>query len=164
MSRAIVVTWNPGRDNDGDWSPHEWDDMVARQRGGPIDSDRWCVGRHRNHIEPGDVCYLLRQGSFGRGIVARGSVESHPMAHLHGSESGRSTNFVEIDWTASLPLDDRITTEELFELVPGVKWSQIYQSGHIIRDQETHDALAEVWTQRFNAVWLAQSARQPGHS
>lgn len=144
----VLVTWNPGPANAGDWSPREWDAMIAKHRGGAIESDRSCVGRHRNNIEPGDCCYLLRQGSFGRGILAIGRVESYPTANTHRTGPGRPTNYVEIQWTASLRLDDRITTKELAHRVPGVRWSQIYQSGHVITDETAVNALAAAWSDR----------------
>jgi hypothetical protein len=150
--RAVIVTWNPGRDNGGDWSPEQWDAMIAEHRGGAIESDRWCVGRHRNNIAPGDCCYLLRQGGFGRGILARGLVQSYPTADTDRAGPRRPANHVDIGWTSSLRLDDRITTDELAQRVPGVHWSQIYQSGHVIKDEIAVNALAAVWRDRYGAV------------
>jgi hypothetical protein len=156
MRRAVIVTWNPGRNNAGDWSPREWDRMVAKNQGAAIETDRWCVGRHRNNIEPGDGCYLLRQGTFGRGIVAVGQVASYPTANAYRGEAGRPTNYVEIEWRASLPIDDRITTEELGQRVPGIRWSHLYQSGHVVMSETTVQALAAVWTDRHDAVWASK--------
>ena len=86
--RHVLLTWNPGRDNDQQWSPEEWEaDMVARFSEGRTRDSTWSVGNRVHGIEPGDRAYLLRQGTHGRGLVAVGEITSGPTPTITGGKA-----------------------------------------------------------------------------
>jgi hypothetical protein len=131
---AVLLTWNPGRDDDYVWSPQEWDDaVVAPCHAGRAVRTTWGVAHHVNGIDPGDAAFLYRQGPHGRGIVARGVIRSKPWPAPHWDETrarrGVSTRVVDVELVEAVPLDLAIEVDELEALMPDFPWRKVYSSG-----------------------------------
>lgn len=127
---TVLLTWNPGPLDEHEWTPEEWEDaMVVPYLQGRTVTTRWSVGRHVNDIEPGDTAFMLRQGDWGRGIVARGIIRSHPKAGPHWGKACASTNYVDVEWQEAVPTSLAIDVEELEMLIPEFAWGQVYGSG-----------------------------------
>lgn len=130
---TLLLTWNPGDDDDHVYSPATWvDEVVAPCRDGvPVEST-WGVGRHRNGFGPGTPALLHRQGAHGRGIVARGSVTTGVQTGERTRTPGRTTNYVGVVWTQAVPVDRRLDIRELEEVAPDFAWRHVYSSGRLL--------------------------------
>lgn len=147
---AVLLTWNPGIYDDLIFTFSEWlDEMVVPHVNGDIVDGSWSVGRHVNNIGPGDVAYLFRQGECGRGIVARGIIQSTPASGRHWdpvrAAAGKTTNYVDVKWTAVVPTDVALELEDLEQSVPEFAWDKVYSSGRVM-PQEDGDLLAKEWS------------------
>ena len=62
--RHILVTWNPGPDNDEQYTPEQWKDEVADplSPGGLVIEGSWDVGGRTQGIDPGD--FYAPPGTF----------------------------------------------------------------------------------------------------
>ena len=131
---AVLLTWNPGPDNSFVWSPQQWEAaMVEPTQQGRTVATTWGVGNHVNGIGPGDEAYLYRQGSWGRGIVARGVIRSAPWAAPHWDEQkarqGLVTHCVDVEWQDAVPVDVAVDVDQLEALIPEFGWRKVYSSG-----------------------------------
>lgn len=142
--RYVLLTWNPGPDDDDQYTPEEWlEEMVLPlQAGEPPAGDRWSIGTNWNHIQEGDPACMLRQGIHGRGIVATGVITRAPFSapHWNATKSGNA-HYVNVSWWRAMDLNHMITLKELERQVPGFPWNQVYSSGRII-EGEPADELA----------------------
>ena len=146
--RHILLTWNPGPDDDQQWTPEEWErTMVKETDAGRTIEGGWSVANRKNDIEPGDLGYLYRQGDHGRGLVAIGEIQSEPYEGRHWSDPKRTTNYVDVEWMECLPLGDRITVEELAAAIPTFKWETVFSSGREVKGADG-SKLEELWTIR----------------
>jgi hypothetical protein len=142
--RHILLTWNPGPDNDEQWSPEQWDsDMVLGTAAGQSYDGRWSVGNRVQGIEPGDRAYLLRQGTHGRGVVAIGEITSEPFTAESWREDGGTAQYVDVTWLEAVPLDERIDIQDLKSAIPEFGWDTVYSSGREITGQGA--VLEELW-------------------
>ncbi len=154
---AVLLTWNPGPDDDYVWSPEAWDREVvaAIAASGPV-ATTWGVGRHVNGIGPGDAAFLYRQGQHGRGIIARGVIRSTPWTAPHWdpdrSRRGAATRIVDVDLHEALPLDLAIEVDELEAVLPEFPWRKVYSSG-----RRTSPAV----TERLSRLWSLRHAEGP---
>ncbi|GEM_PF-2275101 len=148
MTNAVLLTWNPGPDDDFVWTPDDWDDLAeAVEEQEELEEQQWSVGRRANGIEPGDEIYFLRQGAHGRGVVGRGKVVKGIYDGDDWRETGGSAKYIAFKWTEVLALDDMITVEELEAVIPEYGWRTIYGSG---RDVTAYAArLADLFDERF---------------
>lgn len=146
---AVLLTWNPGPDDDYVWSPEKWEREVvdAIEANGPV-ATTWGVGRHVNGIDPGDTAFLYRQGQHGRGIVARGVIRSTPWAAPHWdperSRRGAATRIVDLELVEAVPLDAAIEVAELEMAMPEFPWRKIYSSGRRTPSSVT-ERLLHLW-------------------
>jgi len=149
----ILLTWNPGPDNDHVWTPAAWNEaMVLPHLAGQVVETTWGVGRHRHNIGLGDTAFLYRQGQHGRGIVARGVIQTSPERGLRPDRArGRTTNFVHVSWHESVPIDLAIEVEELEALGPEFPWRQVYSSGRQIPPR-VGGRLARAWTEHVGSA------------
>lgn len=130
----VLLTWNPGSDDNHAWDPDTWnDEMVTPTLAGKIVRTSWSVGRHINNIGPGDVAFMYRQGEFGRGVVARGIIRSHPLEDVRWDDDTRPCNYIDIEWQECLPIDLAADVEQLEKLAPEFAWRQVYASGRQLR-------------------------------
>lgn len=147
--RHILLTWNPGPDNDEQWSPEQWDsEMVLGTATGQGYEGRWSVGNRVQGIEQGDRAYLLRQGAHGRGIVAIGEITSEPFTDESWREDGGTAQYVYVTWLEAVPLDERIDIRDLKAAIPEFSWDSVYSSG---REVTAHGAALE-------ALWVGQAS------
>lgn len=129
----VLMTWNPGRDDDRVYDPRTWlAEVVVPCLAGHDVASTWGVGRHRNGIGPGSAALLHRQGAHGRGVVARGSVTSEVLTGERTRTPGRVTNYVEVVWTEAVPIELRLDLTELEEAAPDFGWRSIYSSGRLL--------------------------------
>ncbi|MDC5698987.1 DUF3883 domain-containing protein [Intrasporangium calvum] len=148
--RYVLLTWNPGPDNDDQYTPEEWlEDMVLPlQAGEPPEGDRWSIGTNWKKIQEGDPVCMLRQGIYGRGIVATGVITSAPFTAPHWNETkSGDAHYVNVSWGRAMDLNHMITLKELERQVPRFPWNQVYSSGRII-EGEPAEELAVLLGQR----------------
>jgi hypothetical protein len=134
---AVLLTWNPGPDDDYVWTPAAWDDSVVApcSHGRPV-ATTWGVAHHFNGIEPGVDAFLYRQGLHGRGIIARGTIRSHPAPAPHWDPTharrGASTKIVDIELQEAVPVEDALGVDQLEALIPEFAWRKVYSSGRLV--------------------------------
>ena len=138
---AFLLTWNPRR-----WPIDEQDYAAWRARtlrGEPV-VGRWSTGQNRRRIRPGDVLYWLRQGPERRGLIGSGRAVSEIFQDTHYDDPRRLANYVEHAWDIILPIEDRLPTEELLHVVPGVVWNYLQGSGYLVPERR-EQLLARTW-------------------
>jgi len=134
---AVLLTWNPGRDNDYVWTPPAWESSVVApcSDGRPI-TTTWGVAHHFNGIEPGVDAFLYRQGAHGRGIVARGTIRSHPGPAPHWdpirARRGATTKIVDVELHEAVPVEHALGVDRLEAVVPDFAWRKVYSSGRLV--------------------------------
>ncbi|WP_239456563.1 protein NO VEIN domain-containing protein [Nocardioides solisilvae] len=142
-TKHVLLTWNPGRDNDAQYTPRQWDDFVADVSRRPVEG-RWSVGRRRHGIREGDVAYLLRQGTHGTGVLASGTILGSPVPGEHWRDPGAVAQYVDVAWDRAVRMDDMLTTDVLEQEVPEFPWKQVYFSGREVTGA-SGDLLQQVW-------------------
>ncbi len=145
--RHILLTWNPGPHNDEQWFPEQWEiEMVDGTSEGRTYDGRWSVGNRVQGIEPGDRAYLLRQDTYGRGLVAIGDITSEPFTDDSWRNDGGTAQYVYVTWLEAVLLEQRVDIHDLMAAIPAFKWDNIYSSG---RDITEHGAALE-------GLWFGQ--------
>jgi hypothetical protein len=133
--RYVLLTWNPGPEDDEQYTPEQWlDEMVLPlQEGRPPGGDRWSIGTNWKVIEAGDMACMFRQGAHGRGIVATGVITRGAFRgpHWNPDKTGEAW-YVNVAWNRALDLNQMITIDELAREVPGFGWNKVYGSGRIV--------------------------------
>lgn len=133
--RYVLLTWNPGPDDDEQYTPEQWlDEMVLPlQEGRPPEGDRWSIGTNWKTIEAGDRACMFRQGVHGRGIVATGVITrgAFPDSHWNPDKTGDAW-YVNVAWDRAFDLNRMITIDELAREVPAFAWNKVYSSGRIV--------------------------------
>ena len=147
--RAVLLTWNPGRDNDYVWTPRDWEDeVVGSCREGRAVATTWGVAHHFNGIEPGGDAFLYRQGAWGRGIVARGTIRSHAAPVPHWDESrarrGATTKIVDVVLVEAVPVGEALDVDQLEAFIPEFAWRKVYSSGRPTPPHVT-EKLGRLW-------------------
>ena len=146
---AVLLTWNPGRDDDYVWTPAAWNDSVVA----PCRKDRavattWGVAHHYNGIEPGVDAFLYRQGAHGRGIVARGTIRSLPAPVPHWDPTrarrGATTKIVDVELQEAVPVDHALRVEQLEGVIPDFAWRKVYSSGRLVATSAA-ERLRRLW-------------------
>jgi len=142
--RHILLTWNPGPDDDEQWSPEEWQiKMVEGTSEGRTYESDWSVGNRVQGIDAGDRAYMLRQGTHGRGVVAVGKITSAPFTDASWREDGRTAQYVYVTWIEAVPLNQRVDIEDLKAAIPEFEWGKVYSSGRDITEYGSE--LEELW-------------------
>ena len=145
---AFILTWNPRR-----W-PIAEDDYEAWRartlRGEPM-VGRWSTGQNRRHISPGDVLYWLRQGPDRRGLIGSGHAVSEIFQDVHYDDPRRLANYVEHAWDVIVPIEDRLETQVLLHVVPGVVWNYMQGSGYRV-PAHSEQLLATTWADHLRAL------------
>jgi hypothetical protein len=162
--RHILMTWNPGQDDNKQWSPATWErTMVKKTAAGRTVETGWSVAHRKNDIEPGDIAYLYRQGEHGRGLVTIGEIQTEPEEDEHWDDPKRTANYVRIEWSECLSLDDRITVEDLEAEIPTFPWVQVFSSGREVKGADGAK-LYELWASRTTAVFGDEDSDEGGGS
>lgn len=143
--RYVLLTWNPGPNDDEQFTPERWlDEMVIPLlEGRPPDGDRWSVGTNWKTIKAGDLACMFRQGAHGRGIVATGVITHSPFpeSHWNPAKAGDAW-YVNVAWNRAFDLNQMINVDELEREVPGFAWRQVYSSGRVIDGDAAEDLAA----------------------
>lgn len=137
---VFILTWNPSvwPITDDDYAGWTSEVSVA----GSWQSN-WSTGSRKSGMTPGDTALLLRQHR-DRGIVAGGSVTSEIYEGRHYNHPGETAHYVDVRWSAWLPVDDRLPIEILKSELPMVIWDRLQGSG--VRVPSPSDrALHELW-------------------
>ena len=131
---TILLTWNPDK-----W---EWDSFaedIERSRTAAVPMN-WSVATRA--IENGDRAFLLRQVR-DRGIVAGGVIRSSPYPAAHWDDSGRTADYVDVEFDVIVAVDERLPLEILEQRVASVHWAP-RQSGTKV-PPVAEDALEDIW-------------------
>lgn len=144
---AVIATWSPATGGGFD-GPLSFDDIVAATAAGNLVHDRWSVGQRKHGIEVGDRLYLLRLGDEA-GIVASGWVTSTPFTASHWdpsrAASGDTAQYVYLDWDYVIPVEDRLTREDLRALLPGAVNNWGPMGGGVPLAPNAAATLADAW-------------------
>ena len=146
---AFVLTWNPSTVPIADRDYDAW--RARALRGEPV-VGRWSTGQNRRRISPGDVLYWLRQGPDRRGLIGSGRAVSEIFSDRHYADPGRLANYVEHAWDVILPVDERLPTPVLLQVVPGVVWNHLQGSGYQV-PAHSEELLARTWADHLAQVW-----------
>ena len=139
-----ILTWNPDR---FDWGEEYLDAVDKTSRGHRVDGD-WSTGGRKSGLEPGDTAFLLRQGTQGRGIVARGEVTSEIFPEPLFDNPDETGNYVLISWERVVSVEDAISTETLKAEIPEVNWDRLQMSGTFLKP-ELHSRLEQLWSEHL---------------
>ena len=103
MAKCWLLTWNAG-DRWDDWE--ELPEIAEQSMNGEIldEEQAWSVMNTKS-VQVGDKVYLLRQGENRPGLVASGIAYSTPWPEAHWDGSGKTTNYIDIAWTALIDPD-----------------------------------------------------------
>ena len=145
---AFLLTWNPRRWPVDDRTYEAW--RASTLRGEPV-VGRWSTGQNRRRISPGDDLYFLRQGPDRRGLVGSGRAVSEVLQDVHYDDPRRLANYVEHAWDLVLPVEDRLPTDELLQVVPRIPWNFLQGSGYQV-PEPVEELLAWVWAEHVQAV------------
>jgi len=145
---AFLLTWNPRTYPVDDRDYEAW--RARTLRGEPV-TGRWSTGQNRRRIAPGDVLYWLRQGPDRRGLIGSGRAVSEVFQDVHYADPGRVANYVEHAWEVIVPVDDRLETEVLLQVVPGVVWNYLQGSGYQVPGP-SEQLLATTWAEHLAAL------------
>ena len=153
---TVLLTWNPGPYDELIYTPDEWlDTMVVPYLNGETVDGQWSVANRVNNIEPGDAAFMFRQGECGRGIVARGVIQSYPWEgpHWDPEKADQTTNYVDVEWLEGVPVDLAIDVEELELLIPDFPWRKVYSSGRVMPEREG-DRLSTAWSKYVHTDYV----------
>ncbi len=155
---TILLTWNPGPYDELIYTFSEWlEEAVVPYVNGETVDGSWSVANHVNNIGPGDTAFLFRQGECGRGIVARGVIQSTPAKGAHWdpakAAAGKTTNYVDVKWLESVPTDVALDLEDLDKAVSDFAWDKVYSSGRVMSQ---HDGvlLAKQWSKHVGDEYV----------
>lgn len=131
---TILLTWNP-------------DQFHPYQNQLPLN---WSTGNRVRGLTPGDHAYLLRQGTHGRGLVARAEITSEIYYDVSWRDS--SDGFlptVNVQWLDELPVSYAVSIEQLYDAIPSVSWNCVLASGQNVTAESA--MLDRVWRQAVSA-------------
>ena len=144
---TILLTWNPDK-----WEWDDYADDVKRSRTAPVVTN-WTVATRG--IVKGDQAFLLRQGR-DRGIVASGAIRSAPYPEAHWDGSGRTAEYVDVEFDVILDVDERLPIEILEAQAPSVHWSP-QQSGTKV-PARAEDELDAIWQSHLQQIGRRKSS------
>ena len=145
---TFLGTWNP---LNWSWEEHGYAAEIARTASGEIVSDTWSLNIRRSGVSIGDRCFILRQGSDMRGIVASGTFTSEIYIGPHYSGEDREQAMAEIDFDTILAPEDRLPVEDLKATIPGVIWDRLQGSGVQV-DPRYEEELEQLWADHCGSV------------
>lgn len=146
---GVILTWNPVWWDA--WTPPYDKQRALLSDGRPVPKTRWSVGRHRYGLTPGMHAWLYRQGARDRGIHAYAKVMSEPYEDLHWRGADRLAMYVDVAFKTLLPVEQTIPVPVLEDVVPGVHWRSMRQSGTIL-DPEATGQLQKLWLEWSDEV------------
>lgn len=156
--RAVLLTWNPANFSWG----HDYLDAIDRTASGEVVQSDWSTGSRKTGLDYRDRAYLLRQGKDSRGIVASGRVTGPVHNGKHWDGSGRTANYVDVEWDTVLEPQDGLPWDELEAEIPTQDWTP-QGSGTLVRP-ENEDSLEQLWNEHLADIALPGGAHRPGGS
>lgn len=155
MSTNWLITWNPAK---WQWPGDMLPKISRRSMSGEIiaGDQSWSVSNTKR-VQLGDKVYLMRQGRNQPGLVASGIAYGSPYPGDHWNESGDSTNYIDIAWTAIIDPDTHppLPRDELKTgITDHVNWST-QRSGISIDNAHPEAAheLEKKWEAHLHQVW-----------
>ena len=141
---TFLLTWNGDPSSFVD--PNFEELVESTQRGGAMPG-YWSFGNRRSGTSEGDVVYLLMQGKV-RGIVARGVLISSALeTRPHWRDPSRDAVYAPVLWHSVLPLEFRLTTDVLEQMLPEFNWRVVLASGQRMPDAVAQ-SLDQLWEER----------------
>lgn len=140
MLATYLLVYNPDR---WVWPDNEYAEAVRITAAGDVWPGRWSVGSRRHGISPGDRAFLMRQ-KRDRGLIASGHFTSDIYEAEHFDGSPGLIPYADIEWDILLPIEDRLTVEDLKMEVPGVAWDRLQGSGVAVQPAE-ESGLETAW-------------------
>jgi len=122
---TFIATWNPKK---SELSPQDLAAAITDTSAGKVWRGAWSMGARTQGIVPGDRVFLLRQ-NVDRGLIASGVAASDIYLAEKWDGSGADAPYVDVEWDRVLDPADRLPTELLQGLVPGVPWRFLRASG-----------------------------------
>lgn len=114
------------------------------ERGVMLEPFSWTV-RNGEVLSPGDVVYLLLQGTGSRGLIASGSVATGElMTEYHWHQPGDAVTTVDIHWNTTVLPDEVLDTEYLRDTFRWTNWVPRARSTEVAVQEE--DDLAGEWS------------------
>lgn len=141
---TILLTWNPDVWFISDETWTAWIDEVARDG---VSHGNWSTG-HNKSIQPGDRCYLVKQGKGPRGIVASGWASSDVYQDERTEGAGDVENAVEVDWDTVVDPEAPLPMDRLKAKVPEVNWRYLMTSG-ITAKPAAEEKIARLWEEHI---------------
>lgn len=146
-SDTFLLTNNPDR---FELDPDQIDGWVQATAAGYEVEGRWSTGSTSQAIRLGDRAFLLRQGTRGRGIVAKGRFVSDVFQDDHWDDSGREANYADVLWDVVLDPTDRLPIEILQDALPSGHW-QPQGSGRRLTPTAA-SGLEDLWRRHVDAI------------
>ena len=138
---TFILTWDG---SESVYPPEDYRAHVAATRRGRSVPLTWSVGQRRGGMSVGDRVFLFHQNS-DRGIVGSGRViDGEIFEDEHWKDPTQTASYVRIVWERLLPIDQRLTVEELREKVPSHHWHAILASGQQVYPP-ADSALETLW-------------------
>lgn len=144
---TILLTWNPDVWSISDEMWTDWLEEVARNG---ISHGNWSTGRNKS-IQPGDRCYLVKQGKEPRGIVASGWAVSDVYQDERTEGAGDVENAVEVDWDDVVDPEAPLPMDRLKAKVPEVNWRYLLSSG-ITAKPAAEEKIARLWEEHLGGA------------
>ncbi len=152
---TFLLTWNPER---WDWEDGVYDAMVIATGAGEVEMGNWSTVVRTSGIERGDRGFLVSQHE-DRGIVASCRFTSEIYQDEAFDDGGGITNYAELEWEVVLPIESRLTIDELKDEISGVTWDRLHGSGVRV-DDASAPSLHALWEE--HVAELAKLKREPG--
>lgn len=143
---TFIFLWNAQAWPEGDVWHHR---AVAHATPDTPVLEPWNTGSRRGGFAAGDTAMLLRVRRE-RGLVASGTLTGEMSERVFADHGGKVVRYVDIGFEHVLAVEDRIPTESLPSLVPGVNWGRIQSSGVRVRD-DAEATLHRVWADHLRS-------------
>ena len=126
-----ILTWDG---SDAGYADDQYAADVASTGAGRLAPIRWSTGSRRAGTTKGDRVFLLRQG-VDRGVVASGAlVDGVVFSEPHWENPGKTARYARVLWDRVVPIEDRLTTEELLLEISEHHWNSIFASGQELQE------------------------------
>jgi hypothetical protein len=148
---AFVLGWDLERGTR--WVP-PYEHVLAGVCANGTTTAPWSIGEGPTPA-PGSRVHLMLQGRV-RGLVGRGTVCSAPYAAGDPGHPGTLAQHVLVDWDHLLPIEERISVDELSTRVPALAWQELYAPVHALSSEDAA---------RIERAWVSpHPSARPGRS
>ena len=147
-SHVFIMTWNPDKFEISESDLAEYVELTKSDE--PFEKSNWATGSRNSGVETGDIAYLFQQGQKGRGLIAKGVIQSEVYQDEHWDDEDSVTNFVDVVWSVWLSASNRLPIEDVMAVTPNTHWNQMQGSGVQLQPSDA-GALLTLWDQ-----WVAR--------